>query len=372
MQSRISLILLVVVLPALIGSVDAQNIAYSVQSNGNDNLYQIDLTTGMATSLGLVGLNDAEGMASIGSTIYAIGGTIDELWDITSPPGTMIGPTGPRNGVDAGLAYDNGNGILYNLQGSGSLSELYTIDVTTGAATLVGTSTNFSDGLAIDLAGNAYGTDFIFQDGLFSVDLTTGATTFIGPFNVGLVSLQAGASFDANGILWALASNGALYTIDVSTGTATLTGMVVDAATGAALAGFEGFDIPGGGGTPPCQLLASGNPGTGGGTLVLTSVPMTVTQGFTLFSLNTAGPAGQGPLLGLYPDAFTNAAIAYGLGTPAAAGDPLHWTNTPGVWPNAPFQIPLATFAPNTVIDFLCLKVDVTGVIITNIARGTF
>lgn len=211
---------------SFVASAPAQVIGYSVQSNGNDHLYAIDLTTGAATDLGLVGLNDAEGIAAVGNDLYAIGGTVAELWNITTPPGSLVGPTGARNGVDAGLEYDPSTATLYNMQGTGGSSSLYTIDIATGAATLVGTNAVFGDGLAIDSSGQAYTADFIFQDGLYTVDLNTGAATFVGGFNIGNVSLQAGLAFDGSDVLWAITSGGAIYSIDTATGAATFSASV--------------------------------------------------------------------------------------------------------------------------------------------------
>ena len=73
----------------------ASVIGYSVMSNGDDHLYEINFTTGSATDLGLVNFDDAEGMAmGADGTIYAAGGTVQDLWNITTPPGSLIGAMG--------------------------------------------------------------------------------------------------------------------------------------------------------------------------------------------------------------------------------------------------------------------------------------
>jgi hypothetical protein len=233
MTSACILMLTLTVIPAA-----GQPFGFSIQSNGNQHLYSIDLATGAATDVGLVGFADGEGLGGVGNTVYAIGGAVNQLWDVTTPPGTLIGPVGVRTGLDAGLDYDYTSGTMYNVNASSGTSGLYTIDLTTGATTLVGTSSVFSDGLAIDATGQAFGTDWIFSDGLYSVDLTTGAMTFVGPFNVGNVSLQAGASFDASGTLWCLTSDGRIWTINAATGAAT------QVSTISVGGGFEGLYIP--------------------------------------------------------------------------------------------------------------------------------
>ncbi len=108
-------------------------LAYSVMSNGNGHLYQIDLSTGAATDLGLVGFGDAEGLAFWNGRLLAIGGTVNELWDITTPPGSLIGATGTRVGIDAGLGTNPVTGKVYNYQGSVSTSGLYEVNPNTGA-----------------------------------------------------------------------------------------------------------------------------------------------------------------------------------------------------------------------------------------------
>jgi len=219
----------------LAGAALAQGpIGYSVQSNGNDHLYRIDLSTGQATDLGLVGLNDAEGLSfGPGGNLYAIGGTVMEFWNITTPPGNLVGPTGPRSGIDAGLGYYNG--VMYNMQGDSAGSYLYTINTNTGAATLVGRGTKFADNIAI-LNGIGYAADFIFDDSLFKVDLATGQFTLVGPLNIGNVSLQAGTDFYGN-TLYSLTSDGRIFTINTSTGQATFVANV------SAGAGWEGLAI---------------------------------------------------------------------------------------------------------------------------------
>lgn len=107
----------------------AQN-GYSVRSNADDHLYRINMQTGVATDLGLIGFGDAEGLAfdNLGR-LFAIGGTESQLWNITSPPGLLVGNTGVRNGVDAGLGFDRTTGTMYNANGTGGSSSLYRINL---------------------------------------------------------------------------------------------------------------------------------------------------------------------------------------------------------------------------------------------------
>lgn len=225
-------------------TLSAAPIGYSVNSNGTDRLYRIDLVTGVATDLGALTFGDAEGLEIVNGTIYGIGGTTNELWNLSVPPGTLIGATGTRNGVDAGLGYNPATGTLYNLNGSSGSTSLYTVNMGTGATTLVGSSQSFGDNLAINASGAAYAVDGIFADSLFSIDLSTGAATLVGGLGLGNTNLLFGSDFDEAGILWALSSDGQIYQINTLTGAATFQALVrLDSITGPTLSGFEGLAI---------------------------------------------------------------------------------------------------------------------------------
>lgn len=92
---------------------------------------------------------------------------------------TQIGPTG----IDGrGMAYDEGNGILYAINYADA--SLYTVDIHTGQSTRIGATGIPSDmiGLAYDEhAGTLYLTEGLKTHSLYSVDVTTGAATLIGP-----------------------------------------------------------------------------------------------------------------------------------------------------------------------------------------------
>lgn len=233
-------------------AASAATTLYSVRSNADDHLYSIDAATGVATDLGRLAFGDAEGLAFRGNTLYAIGGTVNELWNVTSPPGTLVGATGARSHVDAGLDVNPLTGTMYNIQGSGSGSTLYTINALTGAATLVGGSTTFMDGLAISDAGLAYGIDAIFSNALYVVDLATGAATAIGGLGIDL-SVQFGLTF-ADGLLYGLANNGLLYTFDLATGAATQVASIT--CGGQACGDWEGLAAPRGAAVPEPASLA--------------------------------------------------------------------------------------------------------------------
>jgi len=213
-------------------------IGYSIQSNGNDHLYEINFSSGIATDLGLVNMDDGEGVAmDAASTLYAVGGTRNELWDVTTPPGSLIGATGTMSGIDAGMDWYNGS--LYAASANSTSTELYSVDPTTGVATSVGVGQYFGDNIAIDNSGNAYAADWIFANSLYSVDLATGTGTVVGALGFA-VSAQAGSDFGVDGNLYMFLSNGDWYTVNTATGAATLGG-TISLVTGGTLDNCEGL-----------------------------------------------------------------------------------------------------------------------------------
>jgi len=90
---------------------------------------------------------------------------------------TLIGTT-PVQVND--FAYDSGHGILYAIDDS---DKLYTINTSTGAATLIGDTGlgTFKIGLGYDSNNNVlYGND-VHDHNLYTLSTTTGAVTLVGP-----------------------------------------------------------------------------------------------------------------------------------------------------------------------------------------------
>ncbi|MBX3378261.1 MAG: S8 family serine peptidase [Phycisphaeraceae bacterium] len=233
---------------------------YSVQSNGNDRLYRIDMETGEAVDLGLVGNGDMEGL-SFGpdGNLYGITGsataTTGQLWNISIPPGSQVGGSFARNGIDAGMDYFDG--ALFQLQGNNSTSSiLYRINPNTGAPTLVGNGAFFGDNIAINTLGAAFAVDAIFNFTLYSVNLSNGAMAAVGPLGI-TGSLQGGTSFSADNILYLLCSDGRIFTINTATGAATHRATVT--VNGVTTGGWEGLAIDRFSAAAPMELPAFGS-----------------------------------------------------------------------------------------------------------------
>jgi hypothetical protein len=128
-----------------------------------------------------------------------------------------------------GLSWNRANNKMYAISSSGTVGTLYTVNLTTGVLTVVGSMTGMviPIWLEIDNAGLAYSADVI-SDKLYSVNLTNGTTTEIGPLGINILYAQD-ADFNTSnntlymsGFLENLTSN--IYTVNTTTGAATLVG----------------------------------------------------------------------------------------------------------------------------------------------------
>lgn len=146
---------------------------------------------------------------------------------------TVIGDMGVAL---TGLSYNKANGIMYGV----NATSLYTVDMTTGLATLVGTNTGTSMiNLAINSGGAAYALDMA-TDNLGTVNLTTGVFTAIGPVGFSAQYAQdmefdreTGELFMAaqdavsGWLAWVNTSTGATMKIDDFEGGAEITGFAI-------------------------------------------------------------------------------------------------------------------------------------------------
>ncbi len=95
--------------------------------------------------------------------------------------------------------------------------------------------------------------------------------------------------------------------------------------------------------------------GSGVGDLVINGIPSigapTAAQGFTLLSFVHANPVGIGPFFGLIPDPTTISILQ----APPAVGNPLHYFNAPGLYPEVPLTAPAGalSFLAGVTVDFV-------------------
>ncbi|MDX1460651.1 MAG: hypothetical protein R3348_06290 [Xanthomonadales bacterium] len=233
----------------------AEPFAYSVNSDQplGDTLHLINLSDGSATAWGVqlnskgVPRRDVEGLAI--APDLALWG-IDEEQKLLFQVDTVLGivqdgtevpveGVGPDSGNDFGMTFAC-NGELYI--SSVATQSLYTLDQTTGQATVVGAEGNLGVNIsAIAAFGNdpvqlfGLGNGYVGELGpvdnrsLYAIDPDTGVASWIGMLGPGAADYtQAGLSFDANGTLWAITDRAQfgqgsqILQIDTTTGVGTV------------------------------------------------------------------------------------------------------------------------------------------------------
>lgn len=159
-----------------------------------------------------------------GTTLYGIQtltATVPSFGTINPTTGafTLIAPvTGIVSGdTPSGLTIDPVTGAAFITSGGAAgTGALYSFNLATGVATLIGPHGVGATGIMIDIAincdGNMYGHD-IGTDSLYSINRTTGAATLIGPHGL-LANFAQGMDFDNNdGTLYAnIYTGGGTYT----------------------------------------------------------------------------------------------------------------------------------------------------------------
>jgi subtilisin-like proprotein convertase family protein len=164
--------------------------------------------------------------------VYAIDDVTTNLITIDTATGapTVVGSTGNAN--TTGMAYDPVTGNMYvsDVTTCGTSSRLHTINLSTGALTLIGTVTNSPCliGIAANSAGQLYGYDIV-NDTLLSIDKATGASTVVGSLGFD-ANYGQGMGFDAaSGQMYLAAFNNVTFQAelriaDLATGNTTLVG----------------------------------------------------------------------------------------------------------------------------------------------------
>lgn len=178
----------------LIGSLDSVMWGFGLSDRGTniytfdqitDSIVQLDPSTGGTLATIDIGVIDIEGEGSIAFRSDGMGflcssaGLTGQLWnfDIIVPSSTAITSYGGLNPSMDGLDF-NGSGVLYGLSQGGT--NLYTINQTTGATTLVGSTSlqlAYLGGLTFTSDGTLYA---VINDSLYTINAGTGAATLVG------------------------------------------------------------------------------------------------------------------------------------------------------------------------------------------------
>ena len=187
--------------------------------------FEIDIATGAKTALGTASANAATTAALAigpGNVVYLSSTTNDSLYtlDLLTGTATLVGAYGDAAVVMHGLEYVPSTNTLYGA--SSHNGGLYVINQATGAATLVGTSglTSFTN-LGWNSATSVMYATNSGSDSFYTIDLATGAATLVGPL---------GGPTNPNGLAFHPGS-GTLFLVDNSTDTFYTVNMATGAAT---------------------------------------------------------------------------------------------------------------------------------------------
>ena len=220
----------------------ADNVLYSVTNNSPFNIYTVDTSTGVATSVGNLSFASAAIARQPGTGLvyyYAINASGGLYSAATWNPATNTNSTlsGTVTVYLPRLAFKS-DGTLYGMD---SNNVLYTLNTSTGAiASTIGTVTGggLATGLGGDLSFSPTGTLYLAAGtNLYTISGTS--STLVGA--TGVSTAIAGLAFATNGLLYAsetTAGNSKIYTLSTSTGAGTLVG-----SSGAALSDLGALPV---------------------------------------------------------------------------------------------------------------------------------
>lgn len=195
--------------------------------NQSGSLFKIDHTSGTGTSIGPIGFATTNSLARDASgTLYSAPFALITINPQTGA-GTFVKDLQPSPTDIRALAFSPAN-VLFGIRNGGGAGDtttpddLVTIDVSSGAVTLVGNTGRAElQALAFSAGGTLYGWDFGY--GLVKINPATAAATLVNPAVVpgSVVDIQS-LAFAPDGTLYGASDE--LYRVDTSNGATTLVG----------------------------------------------------------------------------------------------------------------------------------------------------
>jgi hypothetical protein len=235
-------------------AVWANPIGYSVRSDGDDNLYRIDLGTGVATQLGATGFPKIEGLAlNSAGDLFGVNPSQSnsQLVRCSTTTGqcTSVGLMGvpAPSGTNAGLAFA-ANGSLYMALNA----IIYWVNPATGQSAPIGISGPAISGLgsgavSANCASGLYALGGNTNQGeLFCVNTANGALTSLGTLST--ASVDAGFDGDATtGLLWGItnpsSATAPAQVYSVNPATLSVSAPINVTLGGVAIGGFESLAV---------------------------------------------------------------------------------------------------------------------------------
>ncbi len=206
-----------------------------------DQLVSIDTTTGLGSVVGNLSTPLSPfGLAFGGGNLYTFDSTNDVITKIN--PATAATQATYSIGLQAGQLLGQG-GLAFQSSTVGFLTsaldpatfntvnDLYSFNISTGKLTFIAHTADTLEALAFSSTGVLYGLGKNDGD-LYTINTTTGAMSLLGNVGVSIGSPTGGLAFAPNGTLYATLDD-ALYTINTTTGQATAVG---------GMATYNGYD----------------------------------------------------------------------------------------------------------------------------------
>uniref|UniRef100_UPI0035651F6F LamG-like jellyroll fold domain-containing protein n=1 Tax=Lutibacter sp. TaxID=1925666 RepID=UPI0035651F6F len=153
----------------------------------------------------------------VNGVLYGSGIISGELLVINMDTAEMT-PIGSHDGNGLwmnGFAYNTNTGTMYGVRGGGGLTELYTINLSTGEATIVGSCGVSLGSINFDSNGKLYGGggQMPARGNIYEINLLTGEATLVGPTGIpGPVVVNAMMTYDS----LSNASSGVTVTLTVT------------------------------------------------------------------------------------------------------------------------------------------------------------
>jgi hypothetical protein len=221
---------LAVALSALVANRPAQaGDVYGVTLLDNQ-LISIDTTTGAGTLIGPLSTTMTPfGLANVGGNLYTFDSNDSVISQLDPTSGLTISTfnigIGPVLG-QGGMAFENSSvGFLTSALDPTTfnpVNDLYEFNIATGTSTLIGHTADTIEALAFSSTGVLYALGKL-DGNLYTIDTTTGAMTLVGNVGVSIGSPTGGLTFGADGTLYATLDD-KLYTLSTTDGLATAVG----------------------------------------------------------------------------------------------------------------------------------------------------
>ena len=156
-------------------------------TGSSGNLYSFDPATGAATFVGSTGRGSIEALEFVGNSLVAFSASSPSTFfsiDMTSGATTdlftssfLLGGS-PSPGVPRAMAALDATTMFVML--SGPAPNFYSVNLSTGAATLVGSMPGMSSVLAMDFHSDGLLYGFDSNGSVWRINFVTAATTFVG------------------------------------------------------------------------------------------------------------------------------------------------------------------------------------------------